>query len=75
MKPDYNKFKTKFKAGNPGDSYNVFPKRNTRNSVSNKIRNICNEIKARIRKEENPEKKAMWATIGLEFNDILMEWG
>lgn len=50
-------------------------KRNTRNSVSNKIRNICNEIKARIRKENDPDKKAMWATIGLEFNDILTEWG
>lgn len=30
----------KKKPGRPKDFYNVFPKRNTRNSVSNKIRNI-----------------------------------
>jgi predicted transcriptional regulator len=65
----------KNKPGRPKDVYNVFPKRNTRNSVSNKIRNICNEIKARIRKEKDPDKKAIWATIGLEFNDILTDWG
>jgi len=73
MKPDYNKVKTKFKAGNPGDLYNVFPKRNTRNKMSNTVRRVCNGIKSRIRNEKDPDKKAMWAIIGLEFNNLLME--
>jgi len=61
------------KAGRPKDSYNVFPKRNTRNKMSNTVRRVCNGIKDRIRKEKDPEKKAMWAIIGLEFNNLLME--
>ena len=59
MTPDYNKVKTKFKAGNPGDPYKVFPKRNSRNKMSNTVRQVCVGIKERIRKEKDPDKKAM----------------
>jgi len=73
MKHDYAKVKTKFKSGNPGDSYNIFPKRNSRNKMSNTVRQVCNGIKARIRSEKDPDKKAMWAIIGLELNNLLFE--
>ena len=60
------------KAGRPKDTYNVFPKRNSRNKMNNTVRQVCVGIKAKIRKEKDPEKKAMWAIIGLEFNELLM---
>lgn len=43
------------------------------NSTSQTIRQVCNGIKLRIRKEKDPEKKAMWAIIGLELNNLLLE--
>jgi predicted transcriptional regulator len=60
------------KAGRPKDAYNVFPKRNSRGKMVNNLRRVCNGIKARIRKEKDPEKKRMWAIIGLELNELLL---
>jgi len=51
----------------------IQPVQNHRNKMSNTVRRVCNGIKDRIRKEKDPEKKAMWAEIGIDFNDLLME--
>jgi hypothetical protein len=69
----YQTHKTKFKAGNPGDLYNVFPKRKQGSSMNASLRAVCSGIKKRIRKETDPAKKAMWAEIGIELNNLLME--
>jgi len=61
------------KPGRPKDAYNVFPKRNSRNKMINTVRHVCNGIKIRIRTEKDPDKKAMWAIIGLELNNLLLE--
>ena len=61
------------KVGRPKDTYNIFPKRNSRNKMSNTVRQVCVGIKERIRKEKDPEKKAMWAIIGIELNDLLLK--
>jgi hypothetical protein len=41
--------------------------------MNQRLRQVCNGIKLRIRKEKDPEKKAMWAIIGLELNNLLLE--
>lgn len=52
--------------------YAIYPKRNSRGKLNNTLRQVCNGIKLRIRNEKNPEKKRMWAIIGLELNDLLL---
>ena len=61
------------KRGRTKDIYNVFPKRHHGNKLNHTLRYVCNGIKIRIREEKDPDKKAMWAIIGLELNNLLME--
>lgn len=61
------------KPGRPKDIYNVFPKRHQGSSMNASLRAVCHGIKKRIRKESDPEKKRMWAEIGLELNNLLLQ--
>lgn len=61
------------KKSGPKINYNIYPKRRQGSSINASLRAVCSGIKKRIRTETDPEKKHMWAEIGLELNNILMQ--
>lgn len=60
------------KRGRPKEAYCIHPKRKSRNKMIVSLRAICHGVKIRMRQEPNPEKKAMWAEIGIELNNLLL---
>lgn len=52
---------------------NIFLAKHPGSAIQSSLRAVCHGIKKRMRKESDPEKKRMWAEIGLELNNLLMQ--